>query len=70
MYTDDELNKMAEPFENGITAEHLDGAEIVPGSYAWLFDVVPDWDAFSRRVEAEGTTPERLVRRALEQYLA
>lgn len=41
-----------------------------PGPYAWLLDIVSDWDAFSARVAAENTTPEDLTRKALDAYLA
>lgn len=68
-YTDQELEEIAAKYENGITPEHLENAQYQPGPYAWLIPLIDDWDAFSKRLQAEQTTPENLVKNAVNSYL-
>lgn len=61
---------MAAEYEHGITDTHLADNQWEPGTMAWLLDVVTDWEAFAERLRTEHVTPEALVRKALDAYLA
>lgn len=57
------------PYENGITEEHLEGAIGTPGPLGWLLDVVDDWEAFAAAARAEDLAPQDLVRKAVSRYI-
>ncbi len=66
---DAQLEQLAKAFEDGVTEQQLEGAEWIAGPRAFLLDVVSDWDALVRRAEQERTSPEDVIRRAVDAYL-
>lgn len=66
--TDAELETMAAEYENGIPDEVLDSGSWTPGPYAWLCDVIDDFDAFSAYMQEKGLTLEEFLKQAVTSY--
>lgn len=66
-YTDAQLEALADEFEQGIDLSH---ATWRPGSYAWLLDVIDDFDAFQDYLTTRGLTMDEFLKQAVTSYLS
>nr|WP_120492038.1 hypothetical protein [Corynebacterium lactis] len=67
-YTEAQLAALADDFENGLPNDMHDGAW-TPGPYAWLLDVIDDFDAFQRALDKQGITLDQFLKNAVTAYL-
>lgn len=58
----------ARDFEEGWDDDCLDNAHWVPGPYAWLCDVIDDFDEFSAYMQSKGLTLEEFLKQAVTDY--
>ena len=59
---------LAEQYEN-LPPDHWDGCVSMPGSYAWLLDVVHDFEAFFAFLKERNLTIEEFYKVATRAYL-
>lgn len=69
-YTPEQLEAFATQYEHGaLTPEYIDNNPGTPGPYAWLLDVIDDFDQFAADMQAKGITLEQFLKQAVTQYL-
>lgn len=65
-YTDAQLEALADEFERGID---LTDATWSPGPYAWLLDVIDDFEAFQGYLTTHELTMDEFLKQAMTAYL-